>query len=185
MPEKNELLTKRFRLTPITPDKVSDDWIRWTADPFLMSQLNARTPMLSRADLQRYVASAWQSKRVILGIYSQANGDHIGLYEAAIDARHANVALDVLVDQRRYDLSDVLSETDPVLLEFLAKEHGVEKAIAMVVETYTPAIRHFEATGWLKEGLLRQEYPAVVGNRRRDVIQFGWLLDGARAGKTV
>jgi hypothetical protein len=183
MSEKKELLTKRFRLSPLTPDKVSDNWIRWTGDPVLMSQLNARTARLSRADLQRYVTAAWQRKRTILGIYAKANGDHIGLYEAAIDPRNANVTLDVLVDQQRYDLSNVLSETDPVLLEFLARQRGVEKAVAMVVETYIPAIRHFEATGWLKEGLLRQEYPAVAGNRRLDVIQFGRLLDSAKSAK--
>jgi hypothetical protein len=183
MSENKELLTRRFRLAPITRDKVSDNWIRWTGDPVLMSQLNARPAKLSRADLQRYVASAWQQKRAILGIYAKADGDHIGLYEAAIDRRNANVTLDVLVDQQRYDFSNVLSETDPVLLEFLAKARGIEKAVALVVETYAPAIRHFEATGWLREGLLRQEYPAVAGNRRLDVIQFGRLLDDAKTGK--
>lgn len=185
MSEKKELLTKRFRLTPVTPDKVSDNWIRWTGDAVLMSQLNARAAKLSRADLQRYVASAWQRKRTILGIYARANGDHIGIYETSIDPRNANVTLDVLIDQQRYDLSNVLSETDPVLLDFLATERRLEKAVALIVETYVPAIRHFEATGWLKEGLLRQEYPAVAGNRRLDVVQFGRLLNGARAAKSA
>jgi hypothetical protein len=181
MSEKRELLTRRFRLIPVSPDRVSDNWIKWTADPVLMSQLNARTAKLTRADLQRYVVSAYKRKRTIVGIYVKANGDHIGLYEAAIDPRNANVTLDVLIDQQRYDLSNVLSETDPVLLDFLARERGVEKAIALVVETYVPAIKHFEATGWKREGLLRQEYPAVDGKRRLDVIQFGRLLEGAGA----
>lgn len=185
MSEKKELLTKRFRLTPVTPDTVSDNWIRWTGDPVLMSQLNARTARLSRADLQRYVAAAWRRKRTILGIFARADGDHIGLYEVSIDPRNANVTIDVLIDQQRYELSNVLSETDPVLLEFLARERGLEKAIAMVVETYVPAIRHFEATGWLKEGILRQEHPAVAGNRRLDVIQFGRLLDSTGQVKSA
>lgn len=183
MSEKRELLTRRFRLSPVSPDRVSDSWIRWTADPVMMSQLNARTAKLTRADLQRYVVSAYKRKRTIVGIYAKANGDHVGLYEAAIDQRNANVTLDVLIDQQRYDLSNVLSETDPVLLDYLAKERGVEKAVAQIVETYVPAIKHFEATGWLREGLLRQEYPAVAGNRRLDVIQFGRLLGSAGAEK--
>lgn len=182
MPEKKEIQTKRFRLSPITPDRISDNWIRWTADPVLMSQLNARVAKLSRADLQRYVTAAWNRRRTIVGIYAKATGDHIGLYEAAIDPRNATVTLDVLIDQQRYDLHDVLSETDPVLLEFLARERGIEKAIAAIVETYGPALRHFEATGWRREGVLRQEYPAVAGNRRLDVVQFGRLLDVAGPG---
>ncbi|MGE4251599.1 MAG: hypothetical protein AB7F09_19595 [Parvibaculaceae bacterium] len=177
---KSELLTKRFRLAPISPDKVSDNWIRWTGDPVLMSQLNARAMKLMRPDLQRYVAAAWKSKRMIIGIYARASNEHIGLYEVAVDLRHRNVTLDVLVDHQRHDLSNALAETDPVLLDFFAKEHGVEKAVAVVVETNAPLIRHLEATGWLKEGVLRQEFQAVAGNRRLDAVQFGRLLDVGR-----
>jgi hypothetical protein len=177
MAESLELMTKRFRLSPISPDKVSDNWLGWTRDPVIMAQLNARPAKLTRADLQRYVAVSWKSKRAILGIYARASGDHIGLYEGSIDSRNDNVTLDVLIDQRRYGLSNVLAETDPVLLKFLATQRGIEKAIALVVETYAPAIKHYEATGWLKEGVLRQEHPAAIGTGRVDVVQFGRLLD--------
>ena len=180
MPRFSELLTKRFRLAPIGPDKVSDDWVRWTGDPILMSQLNARAMRLTRADIQGYVAAAWRSRRMIIGIYARPTTQHVGLYEAVVDGRHGNLTLDVLVDQHRYDLSNVLSETDPALLDFFVSQHRIEKAIALVVETYAPLIRHYEGTGWLREGVLRQEYQAVAGTRRLDAVQFGRLLDGSK-----
>jgi hypothetical protein len=176
MAQITELLTKRFRLSALTPDKVSDSWIRWTGDPVLMSQMNARIVKLSRADLQRYVVAAWRSKRMIVGIYSKAGGDHLGLYELAVEPRSANVTFDALVDQQRYAVSNVLAETDPHILAFLVKEHRVEKAVAQVVETNLPLIRHYEATGWLKEGVLRQEVQSAGGPGRLDVVQFGRLL---------
>ena len=174
-------LTKRFRLSPITPDKVSDSWIRWTADPVLRAQMNAKVAKLSRADLQRYVVASWQNKRMVIGIYSRTNAEHVGIYEVAVDPRHANITVDALVDQQRYALPNVLAETDPALLEFFVKEHKIEKAIAQVVETNVPLIRHYEATGWSKEGVLRQEFQAVSGNRRLDVVQFGRLVGRALA----
>lgn len=177
MTEKPELLTKRFRLGSIGPDKVSDNWLEWTRDSVLMSQLNARAAKISRADIERYVAAAWKDGRMIIGIYDRTNGEHIGLYEIALDGQHGNATLDMLVDQQRYDLANVLRETDRALLDFLAKQRRVEKAIAQVVETYTPAIRHLEATGWQREGLLRQERQSASGNHRLDVVQFGRLLD--------
>jgi hypothetical protein len=176
MAQISELLTKRFRLAPIGPDKVSDNWIRWCGDVILMSQVNARATTPTRADLQRYVAAAWKNRRIIIGIYALTNADHIGLYEAAVDPGHGNVKLDMLVDQQRYALSNVLSETDPALLDFFVKEHRIEKAIAQVVETNTAVIRHLEATGWRKEGVLRQEHVAVAGDRRLDAVQFGRLI---------
>ena len=176
MPKISELLTKHFRLAPVRPDMVSDNWIRWSRDPVLMAQLNARATQPTRADIQRYVVASWKSKRMIIGIYARTNGEHIGIYEATIDPRHGNVRLDMLVDPQSYTLSRVLPETDPALLQFFAQEHRIEKAVAVVVETHIPLISHLETTGWLKEGVLRQEHAAVTGNRRLDAVQFGRLL---------
>lgn len=176
MPQTSELLTKHFRMAPLSPDMVSDNWVRWARDPVLMAQLNARAMQPTRADIQRYVVASWRSKRMIIGIYALANAEHIGIYEVSIDPRHGNVRLDMLVDPQRYALSRVLPETDPALLRFFAKEHRIEKAIAEVIETNIPLVRHLETTGWLKEGVLRQEYAAVSGNRRLDAVQFGRLL---------
>ncbi len=181
MSEVIDLMTKRFRIRPITPDKVSEDWLRWTRDPVMMAQLNARPAKVTRTDLQRYVDVSWKNKRAILGIYGRTSGDHIGLYEGVIDPGNDNVTLDVMIDQQRYGLSNVLAETDPVLLKFLATKRGIYKAIAQIMETYTPAIRHYEATGWLKEGVLRKEHPAASGNGRVDVVQFGRILDEFRS----
>ncbi|WP_119391619.1 hypothetical protein [Taklimakanibacter lacteus] len=184
MSQTKELQTKRFSLRPITPDMVSDNWIRWTGDPVLMSQMNARVVKLSRADLQRYVVAVWKSKRMIIGIYARTGADHIGIYEVAVDPRNANITLDALVDQQRYVLPNVLAETDPVLLRFFAGDQRIEKAIAQVVETNAPLISHYEATGWVKEGVLRQEVHAASGNRRLDVVQFGRILASEQPERT-
>jgi hypothetical protein len=185
MAQKSELLTKRYRLAPISPDKVSDNWIRWTSNPVLTSQLNVRAVKVTRADLQRHVAATWKSGQMIIGIYARANGDHIGLYTVSVDPRNGNVTLDAIIGQQSHDLASVLTETDPVLLDFLAKEHRVQKAASVVVETYVPLIRHLEATGWQKEGVLRQEYQAISSGRRLDAVQFGRLLNGDMSVKPV
>lgn len=176
MPEKLELLTRRFRLSPVGPDKVSENWLGWTRDSFLMAQLNMRPGKLSLVQIQQHVAAAWKGGKAVFGIYLRSHGDHVGLYEVALDRRNANATLDMLIDQHRYDLGDVLSETDPAILSFLAGSHGVEKAVVQLVETYEPAIRYYETANWRREGVLRQERQAVTGGHRLDVVQFGCLL---------
>ncbi len=171
-----EILTKRFRLTPITPEMVSDDWLRWTGDPVLMGQMNARVAKLTRTDLQRYLVDAQRQKRAVVGIYGRKDQRHVGLYETEINEENRLVTIDILVDQHKYDLANVLRETDPVLLNYLAGRFGLEKAVAKVVETYKPLLLHFEQSNWLREGLLRQENPSATGFGRLDVIQFGKLL---------
>lgn len=176
MPEQSEFLTKRFRLTPIGPDQVSDDWVRWTGDAELMRQMNAPVRKMRRRDLQQYVVAAKKGGRAIVGIYEKQNGAHVGIYEISLSPQHKNVTLNVLIDQKRYDFSIVLRETDPVLLKFLKERYGMQKAVAKVVETYLPALRYYEDVQWMKEGVLRGEHPSLDGTRRLDVVQFGRLL---------
>lgn len=167
------LTTAHFKLRLMTPAMVTDRWVGWTRDPVLMAQLNSRLLNLSRIDIQGYVANAIASKRAIIGIFSKRNDEHVGLYEAVADPQHRNVTIDVLVDREQHDLQKVLRETDPVLLADLRSRFKMEKAVTMVVGTYLPAIRHFESTGWNREGVLREDYPSADGTSRVDVVQFG------------
>jgi hypothetical protein len=176
MPEQSEFLTKRFRLTPIGPDQVSDDWLRWTGDAELMGQMNAPARKMRRVDLQQYVAAGKKSGRAIIGIYDRQNNAHAGIYEIQLSPQHKNATFNVLIDQKRYVLSVILRETDPVLLRFLKERYGIQKAVAKVVDTYLPALRYYEEVQWMKEGVLRGEHRSVDGTRRVDVIQFGKLL---------
>lgn len=176
MSEQSEFLTKRFRLVPIGPDQVSEDWVRWTGDAELMRQMNVPLRKLRRRDLQQYVIASKKGGLAIVGIYEKQNGAHAGIYEIQLTPQHKSVTLNVLVDPKRYDLSNVLRETDPVLLKFLKERYGMQKAVAKVVETYLPAVRHYEGSQWMKEGVLRGERPSVDGTRRLDIIQFGKLL---------
>lgn len=171
-----DLFTPNYRLRLMTPAMVTDRWVSWTADKSLMAKLNSKTLKLKKPDVQRYVASAIAGRRAIIGIFRLTDGDHAGLYEIALDQRHRIANLDVLVDLKRYRLHEVLTETDPVLLAHLKIRFGVQKAAAMVPATFVDAIRHFETAGWLREGVLRAEYPAVEAGKRVDVVQFGQLL---------
>jgi hypothetical protein len=176
MAQAIDLFTPNYRLRLMTPAMVTDRWVGWTADRSLMNKLNSKTLKLKKADIQRYVASVTSGRRAIIGIFRLADGDHVGLYEIALDHRHRVANLDVLIDLKRYSLNDVLSETDPVLLADLKNRFGVHKAAAMVPITFKEAIGHFESAGWLKEGVLRAEYPAVEEGKRTDAVHFGQLL---------
>ena len=170
-----DFFTPNYRLRLMTPAMVTDRWVGWTADRSLMRKLNSRTLKLNKTDVQKYVASAIAGHRAIVGIFRLVDGDHVGLYEIALDQRHRVATIDVLVDLRRHALHVVLSETDPVLLSGLKIRFNVEKAAALVPATFVEAIRHFEE-GWLKEGVLRAEYPAIEAGGRTDVVQFGKFL---------
>lgn len=180
MSEVRELFTRHYRLSPLGPDKVGDDWARWIADPVLMARMNRPVLRLSRADIARHVVALWKSGGMIIAIHARADGAHLGNYELTIDRDNANAAVSPLIDGQRCRLADVLAETDPALLGHLIKLHGTRKAIAQVIETDTPLIAYYEAAGWLKEGVLRQERRAVAGGRRLDVVQFGKLIAAGR-----
>ena len=92
-------------------------------------------------------------------------------------------------------MADTTSAPQP-RIRLTALSHGAGCACKLGSVDLAEVLRHLPsvvdprvlvdaATRWLKEGVLRQEYQAVAGNRRLDAVQFGRFLDGARAGKPL
>lgn len=171
-----EFATKNFVLRYMTPPMVTERWVSWTSNNFLMGQINSRTTNLNKIDLQRYVATAIKNQRAIFGIFRKSDFEHIGLYDVMVDMRHRIANLDVLVEIPKIDLHTTLSETDPFFLAYLRHKMGFQKAAAQVPATFKDLLKHYEKSGWLKEGILREELPGLKANRRVDAVQFGKLL---------
>ena len=98
------------------------------------------------------------------------------VYEVLFDQTHRNANLDILIDITRYGLSDVLTETNPVLLAHLQQRFGADKAAIVIPKTYVAMIRYMAEAGWKQEGILRVEYPPARGGQRIDGLQFGKIL---------
>lgn len=155
---------------------VTDSWVSWTSNNFLMGQINSRAARLSKVDLQRFVAMAIKNKRLIFGIFRKSDFEQVGLYDVMPDLRHRIANIDCLVEIPKFDLAEILAETDVAFLAFLKLKMGFQKVSALVPATYKAMHKHYEKTGWLKEGILREELPGLKANRRVDAIQFGKLL---------
>ena len=171
-----DLYTEHYRLRLMTPAMVTSRWVEWSSDSAIMRQLNAKTKKLSKADIQNYVAASTAKKLAIVGIFRRSDGDHVGIYEVLFDQTHRNANLDILIDINRYGLSDVLTETNPVLLAHLQQRFGADKAAIVIPKTYVAMIRYMAEAGWKQEGILRVEYPPARGGQRIDGLQFGKIL---------
>ena len=167
--------TKNYRLLMMSPDLVTNAWVEWTNEPSVMEPLNVRAMKLTKADLQRYVAASNAQQKAIVGIFRGRGGQQVGIYELALDRHHMNASVEILVDTRKYDFDKVVSETLRPLLDHLQKRFDIGKFVALVPESYAAAIDFFDNAGWLREGVLREEMPALFSVGRIDVHQFGLL----------
>lgn len=172
---KIDIGTKNYRLMMMTSEMVTNAWVDWVKEPSVMNPLNVQAMTLTKADLQRYVAVSNAQQKAVIGIFRANGGQHIGIYEVALDKQHLNAAVEILVDTRKYDFDRVVTETMPPLLSHLQNRFSIGKFVALVPESYEAAINFFGNHGWFAEGVLREELPALGGGQRLAVHQFGLL----------
>ena len=171
-----DIVTENFRLCLMKPEMVTDRWVEWTNDRSIMRQINSKPKKLNKSDIQNYVLHATLNRRAIIGIFRRLDHEHVGLYEILFDQAHRNANFDVLIDFKRFNITDVIDETLPALVNDVKKRFGAEKAVILAPESYSELLRYLEGSDWQREGVLRSEFPNANGAKRLDGLQFGKIL---------
>ena len=171
-----DLTTRQFRLILMRPDMVTDRWVDWANDRVLMRQVNSKLRKISKTDIQDYVLKATAQKRAIIGIFEITTSMHIGVCEILFDHAHKNANLDILIDFKNFDIVRVLDEALPALFQELKSRFGAEKAVILTPVSHQALISYLDHSAWLKEGILKAEFPNAVAKGRMDGIQYGFVL---------
>ena len=164
----------QYRAILMTPELVSDDWVRWIGDPFMMTPLGMKPRIVDRPYLQQYVMQMHAKQRALIGVFQESSRRHVGIIEVGFDRKHFTAHVELFLDITTIDFSAVAKEVVPELFQYLAQRFKIEKFCASVPETHLQAIRYFQEYGWELEAVLTEEMPAPALKRRINMQQFGW-----------
>jgi len=159
----------------MSPERVSDAWVQWVADPFIMLPLGVKPRRTDKQQLSRYVMQMHARQRAVIGIFGGEPEQHIGLIEVSFERRHLVATIEVLIDIRRHDYAAVAREVLPRVLGHLANRFKIEKFVAMVPETHAGALAYFGGGDWSLEAELAEEAPSDALARRLNMHQFAWF----------
>ena len=159
----------------MSPERVSDAWVRWVADPHLMLPLGVKPRATDKQQLARYVMQMHARQRAVIGIIGGSPEQHIGLIEVSFERKHRVATVEVLIDIRTYDYAGVAREVLPCVLGHLANRFKIEKFVAMVPETHARALAYYTGSDWSFEAELMEEVPSPALERRLNMHQFAWF----------
>ncbi|QPC42444.1 GNAT family N-acetyltransferase [Kaustia mangrovi] len=177
MPKLIRLSTERFVIRTLKPGDASERWIGWAADPEVMEPVNTKPAKMTLKELQNYIGSFDQSRRVLVGVFDKRNDLHIGFYAITRSEKQRTATFNVIIGDKDYWGEKVVLETRAALLDHFFDKEGVEKAIGMPLARNFPAVFNYKAQGWRLEGVLRGQCRSAKGGKRLDQCQFGLLRE--------
>ena len=89
--------TERFELRSLEDRDATDRYGGWLRDPEVMRFVNARFTQHDLPSVRDFIASHDNRTRFLLGIFTRADGLHIGNLKADIDVDGGDAAIGVLV----------------------------------------------------------------------------------------
>lgn len=172
-----DLKCGRYRLVLMSPERVTDAWVRWVADPAIMLPLGVKPRAASKQQLAQYVMQMQAQQRAVVGIFL-GQSQHVGLIEVAFQRQHLTATIEILVDVRNHGFERVAGEVLPDLLPYLARRFRIEKFTALIPETYEHALAYFAASDWSLEARLEEEMFAPGHGRHLNIMQYAWFPPG-------
>jgi RimJ/RimL family protein N-acetyltransferase len=177
------LATNRFLARSLTPADASERWCAWYADSEVAGPMHARVRHMTLDQLARHSASFDSDHRYLIGIFTKATSQHIGLFMVVVDKAHALATFNVMIGDKDYWGKGVVNEVRGALLDEFFESRGVEKACGRPFARNFPAVFNYKVQGWRLEGVMRGHSKSVVDGSRVDQYLFGILREEWRARK--
>ncbi|MCA0433101.1 MAG: hypothetical protein LCH46_07530 [Proteobacteria bacterium] len=164
-----------YVVTMLKPNMVTDAWLSWLADPFIMAELNTVPRRFSRDELSAYIVTMAAKEKAVIGIFNTATRQQLGLFEVQMDRNHLSASLNFIGDLRRKESEAAFRVALDALCNRLRQQFKVGKFTFNTPATFKSIRPILVALGWSEEGVLRNEVPAASGQGRVDVVCFGRL----------
>lgn len=147
----------RLRLRRVEPERDLDDRYRWMNDPEVLRWLGSHGVPFSRADVQRYLESAYQNADTLIELAVETHdGRHIGgaaLRNIEKWARKAEFG--ILIGEADCRGKGYGSEVTQLIVDFAFGRLNLHK-VWLTVNVENPAgIRAYQKAGFQIEGTLR------------------------------
>jgi RimJ/RimL family protein N-acetyltransferase len=170
------LETDRLKLRSLRPSDASRRYLKWIADPEVMTPLNMPARELNLGELAAYIASFDDRQRYLVGIFEKEGDRHIGILMVEVNSQHRLAKLSFLIGEADWRGKGALREAGAALIAHLFAERSIEKIKAQAMADNTASQATLEALGFQAEGLMPGEVRSFVDGTRLDQYLYGLLL---------
>src|ERR1700687_736290 len=117
----------KYLLRTINIGDASDRWASWMTDPEAAYMLNAPARNLKKSDLIDYINRFDQKSRLLLGVFEQKTGTHIGILTIDIDHAEGRFLVNLLIGEPEYRNRGVTNDITVPFRDYLFEILGLKK----------------------------------------------------------
>jgi RimJ/RimL family protein N-acetyltransferase len=148
---------KRVSLRPFEWED-AEKYRQWINDPELLSLVDRVLPVTAEEHRRWYETMVGDPCSVVFAIDALSGHRFVGciwLYD--IDYRHRHAEVRIVIGDKEYWGKGIGQEAISILLQFAFKQLNLHKLYAYVLATNVRALGVFEKSGFVREGVLKQE----------------------------
>ncbi|HYI49020.1 MAG TPA: GNAT family N-acetyltransferase [Allosphingosinicella sp.] len=177
-PRWTDAVTSLFLLTP---DRVSDAYLGWLADPEVNRYLEVRFSPQGRAEAEAFVAAMLDSERDLLfGIHSIALGRHVGNIKLGpIDRNHGLGEIGIMVGDRSAWGQGIAPSAIRRVTAIAKSELGLRRLSAGCYASNVGSRKAFEKAGFAVEAMRPQHY--LLDGKAEDALLLGKIIQESEA----
>lgn len=171
----DKIVTQRLVLRVLTPDDVTECYIRWLNDPIVGRYLESRAQHQDMDAVREFVRSMNDSNADLLfGIFTKEGDNHIGnIRLGVIEKAEGRAAVGLLIGEPASWNKGYASEAIRGMSDYAFQTQGLERLYAGCHADNVGSRRAFLKAGWQEEGRQYGHFKRESG--RTDMILVGLL----------
>jgi ribosomal-protein-alanine N-acetyltransferase len=174
MPARLE--TARFVVRSMRANDLTDNYMKWIADPELMRNLNTQPMVKSREAEADRLKAYDNSSNFQFGAFVKPDNELIGFFQVRIDRPHKLAEVSVVIGNRDWWGRGAVVEARGAIIDFLFDRMKLEKIWGMPQARNFAAVANYRKQGFRLEGVLRgHNESAYDRGRRLDFAVFSLL----------
>jgi RimJ/RimL family protein N-acetyltransferase len=173
-PQEYRVEAGRYLFRTLKEEDASERWAAWPADPEAADLLNAPRRALTKAEIVDYIRSFDQHSRLLLGVFDQEAGRHIGIITVAIDRAASRGLGNILIGEPEYRNFGVLTTIRKPLGDFLFETLGLQTMVGSVLAHNRVVLDWLRKEGWTLERTLKGHIQSQSGDKMLDVCLLSY-----------
>lgn len=161
----------RIYLRKLTVDDDLTSYLSWINDNDVINYMNIRNKNTSIDDLKKYIKLNLDLNNYLCGIFIKNSDVHVGnVLFSEIDNFNKKCPIGILVGKEHWG-NGYGNDAVDLMCEYAFKILKFHKIVAGVVVENTGSVKLFENTGFILEGIKKEEFK--MDDRYLDVLYFG------------
>jgi RimJ/RimL family protein N-acetyltransferase len=143
------IATGKYVLRALTESDASDRWASWMSDAEVTYMLNAPARSMTKADVAKYIKTFDQKTHLLLGVFDQQSGRHIGFFTIDIDGARSQGLVNLLIGEPEFRNHGVLSNVRRQFAEYFFETLGLKTMKATALSRNKIILDTLVKAGWV------------------------------------